>query len=209
MDIISIIGTIASVGSIPLAIYVYTRNKENILDKVRREIIKILSYRIASKGVISTNEVQSVINAKLREAKIDTNKLPINEIIEDLYTEIISNPLIDECYQTSKYKDIMENFIYLFQGIGYEDNNNVEIKRNKKDNLSSWISIIGLATTVIASVLTIMGSQLIENLFGFLNANQELTPIIMSLIAGVSTILVALFMQTINRKRERKNEDKQ
>src|SRR4051812_18711686 len=94
-DFISIIGTIASVGSIPLAIYLFLKSKENSFDKVKRDIVRILSHQIGSNRQLTSLELQSVINSKLRDNKIGLNNITADEIIEDLVTEVISNPLID------------------------------------------------------------------------------------------------------------------
>ena len=41
MDFFSIIGTIASIGSIPLSLFLFIKSKENNIDKVKRDIVKI------------------------------------------------------------------------------------------------------------------------------------------------------------------------
>lgn len=95
MDFISIIGTIASVGGIPLTIYLFIRSKEANQDKVKREIVRILSHQIGNESELSAFEIQAVINSKLRENKLNPDLIDVNEVIEDLIAEVISNPLID------------------------------------------------------------------------------------------------------------------
>lgn len=103
MDFFSIIGTIASIGSIPLSIFLFIKSKENNIDKVKRDIVKILSHQIGDRRQLTTFEIQTVINSKTRETKIDNEKITVNDIIEDLVSETISNPLLD--------KSIKENII--------------------------------------------------------------------------------------------------
>ncbi|NIF03970.1 hypothetical protein F3J23_00835 [Chryseobacterium sp. Tr-659] len=103
MDFFSIIGTIASIGSIPLSIYIFIKSKENNIDKVKRDIVRILSHQIGDRRQLTTFEIQTVINSKTRETKIDNEKVTVNHIIEDLVSETISNPLLE--------KSIKENII--------------------------------------------------------------------------------------------------
>lgn len=110
MDLISIIGTIASVGGIPLAIYLFIRSKEANQDKVKREIVRILSHQIGDGRELSAFEIQAVINSKLRENKLNPDLIDVNEVIEDLITEIISNPLIEN----DKKNFYLKNFNKIF-----------------------------------------------------------------------------------------------
>lgn len=96
MDFFSTIGTIASIGSIPLSLFLYIKSKENNIDKVKRDIVKILSHQIGDRRQLTTFEIQTVINSKTRETKIANEKITVNHIIEDLVSETISNPLLDK-----------------------------------------------------------------------------------------------------------------
>lgn len=96
MDFFTIIGTLASIGSIPLSIYLFLKSKENTIDKVKRDIVKVLSHQIGDRRELTTFEIQTVINSKTREAKITAEKITLNQIIEDLVSETISNPLLDK-----------------------------------------------------------------------------------------------------------------
>ncbi|WP_312173021.1 hypothetical protein [Chryseobacterium sp.] len=93
-DILSIIGTIASVGSVPLSIYLYIKSKENNIDKTKREIVRILSHQIGEKRELTSFEIQTVINSNSRSNKIDIEKISVDEIVEDLVSDTISNPLL-------------------------------------------------------------------------------------------------------------------
>lgn len=102
-NILSIIGTIASVGSVPLSIYLFIKSKENNIDKTKREIVRILSHQIGEKREITSFEIQTVINSNSRNNKINIEKISIDEIIEDLVSDTISNPLLSP--------DIKENIL--------------------------------------------------------------------------------------------------
>lgn len=96
MDFLSIIGTAASVGSIPLSVYFFIKSKENKIDKVKREIVRVLSHQIGERRQLTIFEIQTVINSKAREAKIDKDKIAPDFVIEDLVAETISNPLLEK-----------------------------------------------------------------------------------------------------------------
>lgn len=65
-----VIGSLASIGGVPLAIYLYIKSKEGKIDSVRREIVKLLSYQIGEGRNLKLFEIQTIINSKLREKKL-------------------------------------------------------------------------------------------------------------------------------------------
>jgi hypothetical protein len=94
--LLSYIGTLASIGSIPLAIYLFLKSREERVNKIKLEIVKTLLFHLNDSKNISTFEIQSIINSKLRENRISENKIKILEVIEILIFEIISNPLLNK-----------------------------------------------------------------------------------------------------------------
>jgi len=110
-DFFSMIGSIASLVSIPLAIYLYLKSKEAKFDKLKKDIARILSYQIGDERQLSTFEIKTVISSKLRESRISVDSISVTEIIEDLVSETISSPLIGKERKTA----ILENLkkIYL------------------------------------------------------------------------------------------------
>ena len=60
-QIFQLIGSIASVGSIPLAVYFYLKSKETKLIKIKNDIIRTLSYQIGENRNLSTFEIDTVI----------------------------------------------------------------------------------------------------------------------------------------------------
>ena len=109
-ELFTIIGSIASIGSIPLAIYLFIKSRESRFDKIKREIVRILSYQIGESRDLRIFEIETVINSKIRENRIKPNSISIQEVIEDLVAETISSPLLD----TSRKEFILENLKKLY-----------------------------------------------------------------------------------------------
>jgi uncharacterized membrane protein YidH (DUF202 family) len=104
-QVLTILGTIASLGGIPLSIYLYLKSKEAKFDKIKKEIVRTLSYQIGEEREITAFEIQTVINSKLRENRFKTNSVNIDEIVEDLVSETMSSPMIDR----NRKKIILDN----------------------------------------------------------------------------------------------------
>jgi hypothetical protein len=104
-NLLQILGSIASIGSIPLAIYLYLRNREAHYNKIRKEILKTISFQIGEGRSLSTFEVKAVIDSKLRENRLKQNSITIIEIIEDLVSDTITNPM----FQNEKKSEIINN----------------------------------------------------------------------------------------------------
>ncbi|GLU57245.1 hypothetical protein Dfri01_67060 [Dyadobacter frigoris] len=109
-DFFSIIGSIASLISIPLAIYLYLKSKEAKFDKLKKDISRVLSYQIGDERQLSTFEIKTVISSKLRENRINTDAISVSEVIEDLVSETISSPLISKERKTQ----ILDNLKRLY-----------------------------------------------------------------------------------------------
>ena len=231
-DFITIIGTIASVGSIPLAIYLFLKSKENSFDKIKRDIVRILSHQIGSGNQLTTFEIQSVINSKLRDNKISSNNITVHEIIEDLMTEVISNPLIDnekkEFYLTNfksiyskgqllmfidnmstneltqqTSKDEITQKVEVMLNKEVDARKDFELKTKKTGSLASWVGIFGSAITVIFGILATTVNKTFFSSFYDLLGNNELTTFIVSLTAGI----ISLFFATIFKKTFDKSKD--
>jgi uncharacterized integral membrane protein len=132
-QVLTILGTIASLGAIPLSIYLYLKTKEAKLDKIRKEIVKTLSYQIGEERQITSFEIQTVINSKIRENRFKKNTINIDEIVEDLVSEIISSPMIDR----NKKQIILADLKSIYIKDETLDNVKDEILDNiKEDNLT-------------------------------------------------------------------------
>lgn len=146
-DFLTYIGSLASIGSIPLAIYLYLKSREQKKDKIRREILKIISYQIGENRTLDLFEVEKIINSNLRNSKLSKDSINIRSILEDLISDTISSPLLD-----SKSKDeILKNI----KGIFPDQNAAQEVKYSttKYSTLfaitTAMISILGLSLTLI------------------------------------------------------------
>lgn len=234
MDFFSIIGTVASIGSIPLSLYLYIKSKENNIDKIKRDIVKILSHQIGDRRELTTFEIQTVINSKTRESKIATDKITVNHIIEDLVSETISNPLLEKSIKENILNEL-KNIYFKGEILTQIDEIEIETRKANKesyidskleDNLKriiesrekikdeiesqqkiisrtseSFAMIAGL-TTIIASILTLVGKDKYDNFFAkplyeFLQKNDFYVAISASVLAGIiSIIILTLFKKT-------------
>ncbi|MBL0238075.1 MAG: hypothetical protein IPQ02_16135 [Saprospiraceae bacterium] len=189
-DFFSLIGTLASIGSIPLSIYFYLKSRENKFDSIKRSIVKILSHQIGDRRVLTTFEIQTVINSITREHRVENDKISVDQIIEDLVAETISNPLLD--------KDIKEKIISELKKIYYKgellekieeiefaksntEGLETELKqilqknravyeeelntvKNRTSKLSEMFAIIASATTLSAAIFILLGKEKSEKL---------------------------------------------
>lgn len=95
MSFLQLISTIASIISIPLAVYYAHKTADATSDKARLEIIKTLSYKLSLECSITYDDIASVYRSKLREHKIKKAKFDIVDIIHDLKSDIMSNAFIE------------------------------------------------------------------------------------------------------------------
>lgn len=109
-ELFTIIGSVASIGSIPLAIYLFIKSRESRFEKVKRDIVRILSYQIGENRELRVFEIETVINSKIRENRIKPNSVTIPEVIEDLVAETISSPLLD----ANRKETILDNLKKLY-----------------------------------------------------------------------------------------------
>jgi hypothetical protein len=108
---LQIFGSVASIGGIPLAIYLYLRSREAKHDRLRREIVKVLSFQIGEGRNLSTFEIQTVIDSKIREARGKPDSISVNDVVEDLVSETISSPMLE----SDRKKEIIDNLRKIHQ----------------------------------------------------------------------------------------------
>lgn len=94
-EALQLIGSIASIGSIPLAVYLFLKSQVQRYIDIRRDIVNRLSFQIGEGRKLSLFEIQSVIESRVRENRIKSNVIRPDEIIEDLVTVTINSPLLD------------------------------------------------------------------------------------------------------------------
>lgn len=93
---LQLLGTFASIISVPLAIIFYFKTKNGKYEKIRKELVNLFTSYIGAGNSLSTFHLSSVINAKLRENNLKLGRITIKSVIEDLVIEIISNPLLNK-----------------------------------------------------------------------------------------------------------------
>lgn len=94
MSFLQLLSTIASIISVPLAIYYAHKTVDATNDKARLEIIKTLSYKLSIDYTLCYGDILSVYNSKLREHKIKKASFSITDIVHDLKSDIMSNAFI-------------------------------------------------------------------------------------------------------------------
>lgn len=220
-----IIGSIASLVSIPLAIYLYLKSKENKFDQLKRDVIKILSYQIGDERKLTTFEVQTVINSKLRENRLDRNLIDVSNITEDLVTEVISSPLIDKQRKTNILQNLKSIYIKgeILEKIEAlsleEENNGTELQEEKikaiirkKHELESSIesNIIEhrqRLSSLFASISTLLTAVTVIFIFSTDYLDQAVIDMVykydffIPLIAGFLTSILAGFTSYVIKKR--------
>lgn len=93
-QLLQMVGTFASIMSIPLAIYFYIKTIDNKNNKVKEELIRMFSNFIGMGGKISHFYISSVLSAKLKENNLREDTIKEDDIIEKLVLDILSNPLL-------------------------------------------------------------------------------------------------------------------
>ncbi|MDP1881066.1 MAG: hypothetical protein Q8K60_09035 [Parachlamydiaceae bacterium] len=188
---LQILGSIASIGSIPLAIFIYIRSREVKFYRIKQEIVKILSYQIGEGRSLSVFEISAVISSKVRENSIKNNAIEVYDIIEDLVSETIASPMLEserkkeiisnlESLHTKDKLSIIQTKPILGKIDTSENPNNQKTNRNFGDNINisdthsismkeniskfNYTSKLSERFAVIASVMTIIA--LIITVFG-------------------------------------------
>jgi hypothetical protein len=149
-QILNLVGTIASIGSIPLAIYLYLKSIEDKKDRVRRDILRALSYQIGENRKLDLFEVSKVIHSNCRNNKIGETAIEIESILEDLISDTISNPLLE-----SQRKDqILENIKSIFPTTVSKKPAKAEVRKS-----SVYLIIVLFTCAAVLSVFVIIGEK--------------------------------------------------
>jgi len=179
-QVLSLLGTIASLGAIPLSIYIYLKSKEARFDKIKKEIVKTLSYQIGEEREITAFEIQTVINSKLRDNRFKTNTIKIDEIVEDLVSETISSPMIDRNRKKIIINDLKNVYI---KGKVLEKLDSIEFIEEDK---LTWENIVPKIKDLITS------RQGIDETLRYFKKNEtsrERTSTLFAITAAVLTIV--------------------
>ena len=232
-EFFQIIGSIASLIGIPLAIYLYLKSKEAKFDRLKKEIVKVLSYQIGDERLLTNFEIRTVINSVLRENRIKTDSITISEIVEDLVSEVMASPLINKDRKTQILNELKKIYLKgeIFDQIDQLDSeqetswDNLEAKlkslvadknevnekiseaQSKADRYRAKLSTTFAFTAAFITVATVV--------VGFINKDKfwsELIPddeelilfeIIIPLLAGVATSIMGVIVASFIRKKRK------
>ena len=91
----SLLGSVASLAAIPLSVYLYLRSKEARIARVRREVVKILSYQIGEGRDLTLFTIVTVLRSKIRDEGVREGPISVEQVVEDLVAETITEPMLD------------------------------------------------------------------------------------------------------------------
>jgi hypothetical protein len=107
-EILQIIGSVASILGVPLAVYLYLKSQVQKYASVRREIVKRLSHQIGEGRTVGLFELNAVIDSLVRDNRLRSGSITGNSVIEDLIAETVSSPLLDSGKKEQLITDLSE-----------------------------------------------------------------------------------------------------
>lgn len=109
-SIFSLLGSVASIVAIPLSVYLYLRSKEARAARVRREVVKTLSYQIGEGRDLNLFTISTVIRSRIRDEGVRDDSISVGQVVEDLVAETITEPMLD----TNRKDQILQNLARLY-----------------------------------------------------------------------------------------------
>lgn len=233
-EFFQIIGSIASLISIPLAIYLYLKSREAKFDRLKKEIVKILSYQIGDERKVTPFEIKTVINSKLRENRIKTDSISVSEVTEDLVAEVIASPLINKDRKTEILQELRKIYLKgeLFDEIDSIESDsditwdNIESKfksivehrkaldgkleelKEKNDKYRERLSTVFALTAAILTIVTafvgFIGEYKFKELTTPIDESLKQYEFIVAIFAGLVTSVLAGLMTALIRKKRKK-----
>ncbi|TGV17175.1 hypothetical protein E5N72_18270 [Pseudoalteromonas sp. MEBiC 03607] len=107
-EFLQLIGSLASIVGVPLAIYLYLKGQVQKYTEVRREIVKRLSHQIGEGRNIGLFELNAIIDSLVREKRLKSGSISSNSVIEDLIAETVSSPLLESTKKESLINELSE-----------------------------------------------------------------------------------------------------
>lgn len=123
MDMFQVLASMASIISIPLAIYFARKNNNTTSEKARLDIIKTLSYRLSSTHTLTYEDIDAVYKSKLREHEIVHAQFNQEDILNDLKSDIMSNAFLEN--------DVRNKILYNLSSIEFTNNTSVLDRLNR------------------------------------------------------------------------------
>ena len=197
-DFLQIIGSLASIIGIPLAVFLYLKGKAQIYVEVRRDIVKRLSYQIGEGRKNSQFELNAVIDSMKREKRLKKTSISPDSIVEDLISETISSPLLDKSRKDSLVVELelLHSECFIYDAIKNDNLHKIEDVKDQGLSVSfdsSKGDVFGVTATIligaVASYAYSVGEGLLEKLatISFDKASA----------LGVSITLVAIFVSLV------------
>jgi hypothetical protein len=233
-DFFSMIGSIASLVSLPLAIYLYLKSKEAKFDKLKKDIARILSYQIGDERQLSTFEIKTVISSKLRESRISVDSISVTEIIEDLVSETISSPLIGKERKTAilenlkkiylkgelfdELEDLADNDKVTWENVEPKFKNIIEHRINLEKNIdeikeradrykqrmSTVFALTAFLLTTLTMIVTLVGKDKFVEWNEKFNEPFKEYEFVFTIVVGAVTSILAGLTTFIFRKKTKK-----
>ncbi|MEQ9440716.1 MAG: hypothetical protein RIG62_16825 [Cyclobacteriaceae bacterium] len=233
-EFFQIIGSIASLISIPLAIYLYLKSREAKFDRLKKEIVKILSYQIGDERQVTTFEIKTVINSKLRENRIKTDSISVSEVTEDLVAEVIASPLINKDRKTEILLELRKIHLEgeLFDEIdSIEDDTEItweniepkfksivehrkvldqklsELKEKNdryRERFSSVFALTVAVLTIVTAFIGFIGEDKLKEFVTPIDESLKQYEFIVAIFSGLVTSILAGLMTALLRKKKKK-----
>jgi len=204
-ELFQMIGTLASIGSVPLAFYLYFKSNEGKIERVKREIIKLLSYQIGEGREIKKFEINSVLKSKFRENAIPINKITSTEIIEDLVAETLSTPLLE----VKRKEEIISELEKISTPNELSENPDYKSKFNNKSTLFGVLAFL----VGILAFLLLDSSNAFRKLYDLQGIEGVLINITFGIIVAIISSLLSSTFSNIFKpllaKREAKSAAKE
>lgn len=227
---LQMVGTFASIISVPLAVYFYIKTIDNKNNKIKKEIVMVFSNYIGAGGKISRFYLSSVLQAKLTENNLKDESIKESDIINDLVTDILSNTLLSVEVKQSILLEIEQEFNKnIIKAITIPDGKlaggNVDTASERRRQLAealrkgepviidsqdgkiSKLTKLSESKEVIATIITIV-SAILTIFITFSdyipnNAFLDLTNPFIQVLAGIlTTIVVSIIIGITKHKRK-------
>jgi len=189
-NFLTFIGSIASIVSIPIAIYIYLKSNEQKKETIRREILKTISYQIGENRVLDLFEVDKIIISNLRNNKLAKEAINIKSILEDLISDTVSSPLLD----SKRKEDILTNIKDIFP-----NKDSVEDVKYSTTKLSTIFALTAIFFTglLIGFVLFIGErgwNKEMDIFFSFGTIKGYKSNLVLSILVGILAVAISLII---------------
>ncbi len=197
-NILQVISAIASIISIPLAIYFSRKTNHATSEKARLDIIKTVSYKLSSTRSLNYEDIASVYQSKIREHQLAHPYFSIYDIINDLKSDIMSNAFLSN----NDRNELLIILSAIDTPIRYINGNAISLifKRFFLSPAPSILLIISVSSLILANVDKILFviSRCIENntidIINIIGESYIESSLISRLIFAFFSISVILFL---------------